>query len=144
MMLARVVYSMALSIREREFVIAARYMGSGRGRSSPATSSRTCRRCWSSTSRSRWSARSSPRRGFRSWVGREDPRRVAGLVAAVRRRHDRRVAVAVLLPAAVLTLLTLSMTLMADGLRDALDPNAANPTVTEPVEVAGAEPGGGR
>ena len=47
-------------------------------------------------------------------------------------------------PAAVLTLLTLSMTLMADGLRDALDPNAANPTVTEPVEVAGAEPGGGR
>ena len=67
MMLARVVYSMALSIREREFVIAARYMGSGRGRSSPATSSRTCRRCWSSTSRSRWSARSSPRRGFRSW-----------------------------------------------------------------------------
>ncbi|HNP56499.1 MAG TPA: ABC transporter permease [Gordonia sp. (in: high G+C Gram-positive bacteria)] len=145
MMLARVVYSMALSIREREFVIAARYMGE---------------RPWTIIARHIIPNMSSllvinfalavvgtvlTETGL-SFLGLGVKIPDVSLGSLLQSGVGTIVASPWLFyfPAAVLTLLTLSMTLMADGLRDALDPNAANPTVTEPVEVAGAEPGGGR
>ena len=145
MLLARVVYSMALSIREREFVIAARYMGE---------------RPWTIIARHIIPNMSSllvinfalavvgtvlTETGL-SFLGLGVKIPDVSLGSLLQSGVGTIVASPWLFyfPAAVLTLLTLSMTLMADGLRDALDPNAANPTVTEPVEVAGAEPGGGR
>ncbi len=145
MMLARVVHSLAVSLREREFVIAARYMGE---------------RPWTIIARHIIPNLSSllvinfalavvgtvlTETGL-SFLGLGVKIPDVSLGSLLQSGVGTIVASPWLFyfPAAVLTLLTVSMTLMADGLRDALDPNAANPTVTEPVEVAGAEPGGGR
>ena len=145
MMLARVVHSLAVSLREREFVIAARYMGE---------------RPWTIIARHIIPNMSSllvinfalavvgtvlTETGL-SFLGLGVKIPDVSLGSLLQSGVGTIVASPWLFyfPAAVLTLLTLSMTLKADGLRDALDPNAANPTVTEPVEVAGAEPGGGR
>ena len=45
MITARIVRGMTLSLREQEFVLAARYMGVATARSSSGTSSRTSPRC---------------------------------------------------------------------------------------------------
>ncbi|WP_301547011.1 ABC transporter permease [Gordonia sp. X0973] len=145
MMLARVVHSMAVSLREREFVVAARYMGE---------------RPWRIIARHIIPNLSSllvinfalavvgtvlTETGL-SFLGLGVKIPDVSLGSLLQSGVGTIVASPWLFyfPAGVLTLLTVSMTLMADGLRDALDPNAANPTVTEPVEVGGAEAGGGR
>lgn len=145
MMLARVVHSLAVSLREREFVIAARYMGER-----PATIiARHIIPNLSSLLVINFAlavvGTVLTETGL-SFLGLGVKIPDVSLGSLLQSGVGTIVASPWLFyfPAAVLTLLTVSMTLMADGLRDALDPNAANPTVTEPVEVAGAEPGGGR
>ncbi|MFT3901274.1 MAG: ABC transporter permease [Gordonia sp. (in: high G+C Gram-positive bacteria)] len=136
MMLARVVHSMAVSLREREFVIAARYMGE---------------RPWRIIARHIIPNLSSLlvinfALGVVGTVLTETGLSFLGLgvkIPDVSLGSLLQSGVGTIVaspwlfyfPAGVLALLTVSMTLMADGLRDALDPNAANPTIAEPVDV---------
>ncbi|WP_161928548.1 ABC transporter permease [Gordonia crocea] len=139
MMLARVVHSMAVSLREREFVIAARYMGER-----PFTIiARHIIPNLSSLLVINFAL------GVVGTVLTETGLSFLGLgvkIPDVSLGSLLQAGVGTIVaspwlfyfPAGVLTLLTVSMTLMADGLRDALDPNAANPTVAEPARAADA------
>ncbi|WP_290705974.1 MULTISPECIES: ABC transporter permease [Gordonia] len=143
MMLARVVHSMAVSLREREFVLAARYMGER-----PVTIiARHIIPNLSSLLVINFAL------GVVGTVLTETGLSFLGLgvkIPDVSLGSLLQAGVGTIVaspwlfyfPAGALTLLTVSMTLMADGLRDALDPNAANPTVAEPaltVESGGTQ-----
>lgn len=67
MISSRIVRGLTMSLRDREFVVAARYMGCRTGASSCATSSPTSPRSSSSTPRSTWGWRCSPKPGSASW-----------------------------------------------------------------------------
>ncbi len=142
MMLARVVHSMAVSLREREFVIAARYMGER-----PATIiARHIIPNLSSLLVINFAlavvGTVLTETGL-SFLGLGVKIPDVSLGSLLQSGVGTIVASPWLFyfPAGVLTLLTVSMTLMADGLRDALDPNAANPTVAEPVDARAVQAG---
>ncbi len=121
---ARIIRGQVLSMREREFIEAARSLGASTRGSTSRSSCRTCGRRSSSTARWSCGLRLGRGRTLVLGVGIKPPTPTLGNILTNSVKYASSVPIYFLVPGLAIAIVVLSFNLLGDGLRDALDPKA--------------------